>query len=84
MRNRPPTTNRERKEVHPMDDITFNVFYATKTEADRYLKLSRTSDNQIAREIGRQRYLALYQLVVDSGLTDEYEAWEWNEEEEEE
>lgn len=67
-----------------MGDITFNVFYAAKTEADRYLKLSRTSDNQIEREIARQRYLILYQLIVDSDLTDEYEAWEWNEEEEEE
>ena len=66
-----------------MEDLKYDLFFMVKTEADRYLKLSRTSNNQIEREIACQRYLVLYQLIVDSDLTDEYEAWEWNEEEEE-
>ena len=67
-----------------MEELKYDLFSAVKTEADRYLKLSRTNNNQIEREIACQRYSVLYQLVVDSGLTDEYEAWEWNAEEEEE
>ncbi|MEE0857718.1 MAG: hypothetical protein U0L58_10550 [Ruminococcus sp.] len=67
-----------------MEDLKYNLFSSVKTEADRYLRLSRTSNNQIDREIARQRYLVLYDLLVESALIDEYEAWEWDTEDEEE
>lgn len=63
------------------DELKYSLFTATKTESERYLKLSRTSNNTVEREIARQRYEVLYNLIERSDLEDEYAAWEWQEEE---
>lgn len=61
-----------------MEELKYSLFTAIKTEADRYLNLSRTSNNTVEREIARQRYEVLYDRIERCGLVDEYEAWEWN------
>lgn len=64
------------------NELKYSLFTAVKSESDRYLKLSRTSNNTVEREIARQRYEVLYDQIERCGLEEEYEAWEWQEEEE--
>lgn len=63
------------------NELKYILFTAIKTESDRYLKLSRTSDNLMERELSRQRYDALYDQINRCGLEDDYEAWAWQGEE---
>lgn len=65
-----------------MEELKYSLFTAVKTESERYLKVSRKSNNTIEREIARQRYEVLYDQIERCGLVDEYEAWELNCEEE--
>ena len=46
------------------------------------LKLSRHSTYSFECEIARQRYKFLYDQVECCGLEEDYEAWAWQEEEE--
>lgn len=62
-------------------ELKYSLFTAIKREADRYLKLSRTSNDLMERELSKQRYDVLYDQIIRCGLEDEYEAWDWQEEE---
>lgn len=64
------------------NELKYSLFTAVKTESDRFLKLSRTLSDTIECEIAKQRYKVLYEQVECCSLEDEYEAWEWQEEEE--
>lgn len=65
------------------NELKYSLFTAVKSESDRYLKLSRHSTNSFECEIARQRYKVLYDQVERCDLEEDYEAWEWQEEEEE-
>ena len=64
------------------NELKYSLFTAVKLESNRYLKLSRHSTNSFECEIARQRYKVLYDQVECCGLEEDYEAWEWQEEEE--
>lgn len=59
------------------DELKYSLFTATKSEADKYLKASRKSNNTVECEIARQRYIVLYEQIEICGLVDEYDEWEW-------
>ena len=63
------------------NELKYSLFTAVKRELSRYLKLSRTSNDLMERELSRQRYKALYDQIIRCALEDEYEAWDWQEEE---
>ena len=64
------------------NEMKYSLFTAVKSESDRYLKLSRHSTYSFECEIARQRYKVLYDQVECCGLEEDYEAWAWQEEEE--
>lgn len=62
------------------EELKYSLFTAVKTEADKYLEVSRTSNNTAECEIARQRYNVLYEQIECCGLEEEYdnwERWEW-------
>lgn len=61
------------------EELKYSLFTATKTESNRYLEVSRKSDNSFELETARQRFIVLYAIIEATGLEDEYDAW--NEEE---
>lgn len=58
-----------------MEDLMHALFNSVKTEADRYLELSRYGTSPAECEIARQRCVVLYEQLEKCGLVGKYNAW---------
>ncbi len=58
-----------------MKNLKETLFFRTAAELEGYYKMKKGNYTETGLETQRERFSSAYQIVEESGLEDEYQAW---------